>query len=150
MGFLKWHKRDHNAALRGMAALTLEERGAYNTILDLIYAHDGELADDDREIVTWLRVRRKTWRRLRARLLSLGKLYVREGCLRNERADDEIRFGISKVLNARKANDQRWATLREIKALRDPTGLLTTTTKKTLSANVVPLTKRTTEKDNKS
>ena len=81
MGFLKWHKRDHNAALRGMVALTLEERGAYNTILDLIYAHDGELEDNDREIVTWLRVRRKTWRRLRARLLSLGKLYVREGYL---------------------------------------------------------------------
>ena len=34
MGFRKWHKRDRNAALRGMAALTLEERGAYNTILD--------------------------------------------------------------------------------------------------------------------
>jgi uncharacterized protein YdaU (DUF1376 family) len=148
MGFLKWHKRDHNAALRGMMELTLEERGAYNTILDLIYAHDGELADNDREIVTWLRVRRKTWRRLRLRLLSLGKIYLREGCLRNERADDEIRWACSKVLNARKANDKRWATLREIKALRDPTGLLTTTTKTNLSANVVPLAARkTTEKE---
>jgi uncharacterized protein YdaU (DUF1376 family) len=150
MGFLKWHKRDHNAALRGMAALTLEERGAYNTILDLIYAHDGELEDNDREIARWLRANPRTWRRLRARLLSLGKLYVREGCLRNERADDEIRWACGKVLNARKANYQRWATLREIKALRDPTGILTTTTKKTLSANVVPLPKRTTEKDNKN
>lgn len=149
MGWLKWHKRDHNAALRGMMELTLEERGAYTTILDLIYAHDGELADNDREIVSWLRVRRKTWRRLRLRLLSLGKIYVREGYLRNERADDEIRFGISKVLTSRKANDKRWATLREIKALRDPTGLLTTTTKTEVSAKIVPISskKKTTDKD---
>ena len=41
MGVVKWYKRDPNAALTGMASLTLEERGAYNTILDLIYAHDG-------------------------------------------------------------------------------------------------------------
>jgi len=36
----RWYKRDPNAALEGMAVLTLEERGAYNTVLDLIYTHD--------------------------------------------------------------------------------------------------------------
>lgn len=147
MGFLKWHKRDHNAALRGMMALTLEERGAYNTILDLIYAHDGELADNDREILQWLQVDPRVWRRLRLRLLSLGKLYVRDGYLRNERADDEVVSGATRVLVARKANDKRWSVLREIKALRDPVGVLTTTTKTDLSANIVPLSrKRTPEK----
>ena len=38
MGTLKWYKRDPDAALSGMFELTLEERGAYNTILDLIYS----------------------------------------------------------------------------------------------------------------
>ena len=44
----RWYKRDPNAALEGMAVLTLEERGAYNTVLDLIYTHDGSVDDDDR------------------------------------------------------------------------------------------------------
>jgi hypothetical protein len=38
---MKWYKRDPNAALTGMASLKLEERGAYNTILHLIYATTG-------------------------------------------------------------------------------------------------------------
>jgi len=150
MGLLKWHKRDHNAALRGMMMLTLEERGAYNTILDLIYAHDGELEDNEAEILRWLHVDPRVWRRLRLRLLSLGKLYVRDGVLRNERADDEIRQAATRVLVARQANDKRWATLREIKGLRDRSGVLTTTTKKeSLRANpmpnVVPIAKRPSE-----
>jgi uncharacterized protein YdaU (DUF1376 family) len=148
MGFLKWHKRDHNAALRGMMALTLEERGAYTTLLDLIYAHDGEIADNETEIVAWLRVDLRRWRRIRAMLLSVGKLYVRDGYLRNERADDEVLEAATRVLNARKANDKRWATLRDIKALRVRPGVLTTTTKTDLSAKIVPLSsKRTTEKE---
>ena len=145
MGLLKWHKRDHNAALRGMMMLTLEERGAYNTILDLIYAHDGELEDNEAEILRWLHVDPRVWRRLRLRLLSLGKLYVRDGVLRNERADDEIRQAATRVLVARQANDKRWATLREIKGLRDRSGVLTTTTKNNLSANIVPIAKRPSE-----
>jgi len=44
VGKVRWYKRDPNAALTGMAGLTLEERGAYNTILDLIYANDGAVA----------------------------------------------------------------------------------------------------------
>src|SRR5580765_4982193 len=141
MGILKWHRRDHNAALRGMMMLTLEERGAYNTILDLIYAHDGELEDNENEILPWLRVDPRVWRRLRLRLLSLGKLYVRGGCLRNERADDEVVSGATRVLLARQANDKRWAVLRQIKGLRDADGLLTTETKKeSLSATIVPMT----------
>ena len=47
MGTLKWYARDPRAALTGMMELTLEERGAYNTILDLIYCHDGEVVDDE-------------------------------------------------------------------------------------------------------
>ena len=31
MGNIRWYKRDPDAALNGMAVLTLEERGAYNT-----------------------------------------------------------------------------------------------------------------------
>ena len=140
MGSLKWYKRDPNAALTGMMELTPAERGLYNTILDLIYAHDGEMIDDETKILPWMNCDLRIWRRVRARLLSLGKLYVRDGCLRNERADDEVRDAKSRYLKSVQANNKRWAALREIKALRDPQGVLTTTTYKKLSANIVPMT----------
>ena len=139
MGTLKWYKRDPRAALVGMMGLTLEECGAYNKILDLIYAHDGELEDREAEICGWLNCDPRIWRRIRLRLLSLGKLYIRDGCLRNERADDEVRASLTRYLVSAKANDKRWATLREIKALKHPSAVLTTPTDKKLSANVVPL-----------
>lgn len=90
MGRIRWHKRDHNAALTGMANLTLEEKGAYNTVLDLIYTHDGAVDDDARFICGWLRCDVRVWKRIRARLLELGKLYEVGGKLRNERCDLEV------------------------------------------------------------
>jgi uncharacterized protein YdaU (DUF1376 family) len=90
MGFLKWYKRDPRAALIGMACLTLEERGAYNTILDQIYCHDGEIDDHERLIAGWLNVDVRIWRRIRAKLITAKKLYETDGKLRNERADKEV------------------------------------------------------------
>jgi|HubBroStandDraft_3_1064219.scaffolds.fasta_scaffold00290_19 uncharacterized protein YdaU (DUF1376 family) len=91
MGFLKWYKRDPRAALVGMANLTLEERGAYNTILDLLYCHDGSLVDDPQDIAKLMRVDIRTWKRLRIKLLETKKLYLStDGRLHNERTDAEL------------------------------------------------------------
>jgi uncharacterized protein YdaU (DUF1376 family) len=90
MGDIRWYKRDPDAALNGMAELTLEERGAYNTILDLIYSREGNLPDDERTIVRWMGGNVRTWRRIRRRLIELGKLYVHGGMLHNGRSDKEI------------------------------------------------------------
>ena len=93
MGVIKWYKRDPNAALTGMASLTLEERGAYNTVLDLIYAHGGAIDDDSKFIAGWLRVDVRVWRRIRRRLIEGGKLYANGPTLRNARADREVDAG---------------------------------------------------------
>jgi hypothetical protein len=139
MGLLKWYKRDPRAALTGMRGLTLEERGAYNTILDLIYCHDGALEDNERYICHELHCNIRKWKRLKARLLELGKLYVHAGCLRNARADDEVlNFQRLVKVSAEKAN-KRWATYNEIKDLRDATAMLPTSTKISfLSARTIP------------
>jgi hypothetical protein len=84
---MKWYKRDPAVALDGMSVLSLEERGAYNTILDLIYARDGAVDDDPRFIAGWLRCDVRVWNRIRRRLIALDKLYVRDGSLRNRKAD---------------------------------------------------------------
>jgi hypothetical protein len=131
MGSLKWYKRDPRAALTGMMGLTLEERGAYTTVLDLIYCHDGELIDNPREICNWLNCNIRTW------------LYVHAGCLRNERADHEVSYGQSLAKLSLEKARKRWATHNEIKRLSDAGAMLSTTTKKeSLSAKIMPIGKK--------
>ena len=68
MGTLKWYKRDPKAALHGMIGLTLEEKGAYNVILDLIYINDGRLLDEPKvNLIYGLNGDPRTWRRIRDR-----------------------------------------------------------------------------------
>jgi hypothetical protein len=93
MGVVKWYKRDPNAALTGMASLTLEERGAYNTILDLIYAHDGAIDDDHKFIAGGLRVDLRVWKRIRQRLIEGGKLYINGSTLRQRQGRSGGRCG---------------------------------------------------------
>jgi len=103
MGLIAWYKRYPSAALNGMMELTLEERGAYNTVLDLMYARDGDLPDDDRFVAGWLRVDVRVWRRIKATLIARGKLAVEDGVLRNETADRVIHEALSRVGSAREA-----------------------------------------------
>ena len=146
MGTLKWYKRDPRAALIGMMGLTLEERGAYNTILDLIYIHDGAVVDNADYLCHALNCNLRTWKRIRARLVDTGKLYPHSGCLRNERADIEVPKAQSLVVSATLSINKRWATYNDIKRLRDTNVIQPTTRKKeSLSAKVVPVSKRPSE-----
>jgi hypothetical protein len=100
---IRWYKRDPTAALEGMARLTLEERGAYNTVLDLIYCHDGSLDDDQRFISYWLNCDPRIWKRIRASLIEKGKLYIQGNQLRNARADREVEVARRRILDAARA-----------------------------------------------
>lgn len=133
MGVLKWYKRDPRAAVLGMAVLSLEECGAYNTILDLIYINDGALRDDPEQICNWLKCDPRVWRRIRARLIDLEKLYVHGGTLRNERADFEVTQALRRVQVATEAADKRWGDYNEIKKLGDARAMLPTSTPRNLS-----------------
>jgi hypothetical protein len=145
MGTLKWYKRDPRAALIGMHGLTLEERGAYNTILDLLYCRDGILVDDPREIAKWMSVDPRTWKAIRLRLINKGKLYVNNGCLHNERAANEIPDALERVLIRRRSAIDRWAVFRNIKGLQTKYAMTTTKKKESLDGNVVPIAKRPSE-----
>lgn len=77
-----------------MLQLTLEERGAYNTLLDLIYSRGGPVPDDDRWLAGWMGVSLRRWKTLRAALIVKGKVFALNvngvDCLMNERAADEL------------------------------------------------------------
>lgn len=109
MGKLRWYKRDPDAALGGMMALTLEERGAYGTVLDLIYSHADQLPDDDRFIAGWCGCDLRVWRRIKKRLVELGKLQLEGGCIRNIRATSGVDEALSRVEQASDAAETRWA-----------------------------------------
>lgn len=89
---LKWHKRYHSDALTGFRGLNLEQRGAYQTILDLLYDSDRAtgIPDRPRLIAGYLDVSPRKWEALRAELLALGKLIETDGFITNGRYLREI------------------------------------------------------------
>lgn len=104
MTIIKWYKRDPKAALGGMMVLSLEERGAYNTILDLIYDHDGNLPDDDKFICGWLKCDARVWKRIKTRLIELGKIGIESGVITNLRASSEIDEALGRVASVSELN----------------------------------------------
>lgn len=91
MSALPYHKRYHGDALTGFMALTLEERGAYQTILDLIYDHGGPVIDNERLLAGYMNCSLRKWRTLRDELIAKRKIKItRDGLITNERAEKEI------------------------------------------------------------
>lgn len=99
---LPWYAcypRDFND---GMIGLTLEERGAYITLLNLIYARGGPIPEDTWWITSQLGCTTRAWVKVRAALLLKRKLFTTEldgePHLMNPRAEREIaeRFETSK------------------------------------------------------
>lgn len=119
MAEIKWYKRDPDAALAGMMQLTLEERGAYNTVLDLIYSKADNLRDDDRMIAGFLSCDPRVWKRIKAKLVDLGKLRIEDGFIRNLRATSEILTALHRVASASEAG-RASAAARAAKSKPEP------------------------------
>lgn len=67
-----------------------ELKGTYSLILDLIYARDGKLMDDAHGISGALGMSVRKWNQLKAKLIEMGKLHVKDGMISNSRADKEL------------------------------------------------------------
>lgn len=86
-----FHKRYHSDALAGFMSLNLEERGAYQTLLDLIYDRGGPIVDNERLLAGYMGCSPRKWRGLREDLIRKGKIYITdEGLLSNVRAEKEL------------------------------------------------------------
>lgn len=97
---MKWYKRDPDAALAGMIGLTLEERGVYNTIIDLLYSRDGNLPSDDVFFARACECRPQVWRRVRDSLIAKGKLRCRaDGKLTANRVEKELQTAGKLIVN---------------------------------------------------
>lgn len=90
---MRWYKRDVSAAITGMACLSMEARGAYNGVIDMIYEREGQLKDDDALIVRTLSCDPRTWRRLKQELIEKGKIWVTaDGNLMAKRIEKELKL----------------------------------------------------------
>ena len=85
-----WYKRYARDFHEGTRKLSLEERGAYSDIIDLIFMAGGPIEDDDKGIAFKLCIDVRKWKRLRSRLLSVGKLYITHGHIHNARAKEVL------------------------------------------------------------
>lgn len=88
---MPYHRRYHGDALQGYRRLTLEQRGAYTTILDLIYDAGGPIDNNERWLAGELNCSLRKARVLISELLSLRKIFLNErGQISNHRCEAEI------------------------------------------------------------
>ncbi len=87
-----WYKRYPSDFLHGTAGLSLEVKGAYSVVLDLIYDRRGPIPDDARWIAGHCGCSTRQWNKIRAVLLEAGKLCKADGYLTNQRAVEELQI----------------------------------------------------------
>jgi uncharacterized protein YdaU (DUF1376 family) len=104
---MKFYMRNADAALAGMAELTLEQCGLYNRILDLIYSRDGVVPAD--EACAMLRIDPRAWRRITAELMAKGKVRVdSEGMLCANGVSKTLTSAEIRSRSQRSSADLRW------------------------------------------
>lgn len=92
---MSFHCRYHGDALVGYRKLTLEQRGAYQTIQDLIYDEGGPIEFNERWLAGELNCSLRKAKVLLAELLDLRKIYITPcGKISNHRAEKEIEKAI--------------------------------------------------------
>jgi Protein of unknown function (DUF1376) len=94
---MKWYPHDPSAALAGMIGLTVEERGAYYTLMDLQYARAPHGDVTDELVVKALAVRPQVWRRLKANLIAKGKVHETDGKLSANRVAVELKLAANRL-----------------------------------------------------
>ena len=77
----KHYMRHPDNFFSGTRTLSLEERGAYNDLIDLFISRDGDLPDDDSKRARDLACDVRVYRRIKDALVLAGKLIVAAGFL---------------------------------------------------------------------
>jgi uncharacterized protein YdaU (DUF1376 family) len=132
---MKYYRRYPDAALAGMVMLTLEETGAYNIIIDMLYSRDGRLPDDDSMLCTALHCHGNKWHALKRRLIAKGKIWLADGFIKAKCVDAVIEKAASASKRQRERVAKRWA---------EPAGKASETSEKT-SRNASEIVKNVNE-----
>jgi hypothetical protein len=72
-----WYQRYPDHFIAATMHMTFEQKGAYSFLLDLFYAANGKLRDDDRKIAKILRLEPRRWERIKLALLCDAKILIK-------------------------------------------------------------------------
>ncbi|MBY7649612.1 MAG: hypothetical protein C4617_03845 [Candidatus Liberibacter europaeus] len=85
-----WYKRYPADFISGVLGLTLEQKGAYCIILDLMYDRGGAIPDDEKYIAGVCGCSTRKWRNIRESLERSKKIFFQDGYIYNTRVEKEI------------------------------------------------------------
>ncbi len=85
-----WNKRYPLDFIDGTIGMSLEQKGAYCIILDLIYTHGGSIPDDESWLAGVCGESVRKWKTIRAALVEAGKIVIEDGVITNSRARKEL------------------------------------------------------------
>jgi len=116
---MKWYKHDPAAFLEGTVELTLEERGAYIVLIDLLYARAPINHVTDELVMSAARINRQRWNRLKISLIAKGKVQESDGHLtvnRFKKVLENFQETSKKVasLRARRLKEQELRLIRNV------------------------------------
>ncbi|AHA27843.1 YdaU family protein [Candidatus Liberibacter americanus] len=90
MNYRPWYKRYPADFLSGVFRLTLEQKGVYSILLDLMYDHGGSIPDDEKYIAGVCGCSTRKWRNIRLCLKKENKIFFKDGYIYNARVEKEI------------------------------------------------------------
>lgn len=117
---MRFYKRDPDAAIAGMNQLTFAQRGAYNSLLDLLYSRDGDVPDDDAIVARMIGAHWREWGRLKRELISAGKIWCEGGRLCANRVQETLREAADFSHNQRRRATERWQKYKKDKENNEP------------------------------
>ena len=84
---LDWYKREQRRFLNATAGWSLENKGAYSILIDLIMDQPRGLIDNDQWIAGQLGTSVRKWRIIKSFLILQAKIYIENGIISNKKAD---------------------------------------------------------------
>jgi uncharacterized protein YdaU (DUF1376 family) len=118
---VKYYPRDPDAFLSGVRGLNAEQIGIYALIIELLYARDCVLPDDDAAISSMLHLDPRTWRRVKAELMALNKIrQTTAGMLEANGVSSTLLRVKVQSKSAQHAANVRWENYRNAKKNNDP------------------------------
>lgn len=106
---MKFYKRDPDRALAGMAELTFKQRGAYNSLIDLLYSRDGKVPDDDVRVARMISCNWREWAAVKKQLIALGKVWVEDGHLHARRVHGTLKEASEFAQRQSARASKRWS-----------------------------------------
>lgn len=113
-GPLQYHRRYHSDILNAYVGMPLELRGAYDTILELLYERMRPLPNDPKWLSRWLECSSRKTQSLIDELVSRGKIYLTvEGSISNKRFEIEAKDREEWSKTSSTSAAKRWRKYRE-------------------------------------